>query len=241
MTDTSNRQGPATAGPSMPSGLPPGLLPPLPAGGLKRFLERPRPKPPPGSVCELCAEPIGEGHGHVVNLEARSLMCCCKGCTLLFTRQGAAGGRYKAVPTGTELYDPHAAITRAQWDSIQIPVNLAFFFHNSTLGRVVAFYPSPAGATESMLELGTWDEIMAANPALAHPEPDVEALLVRRAPRGEAPGFECWLVPIDACYELVGRVKRHWKGFDGGAELWEDLDGFLDGLRGRARLVGHDA
>ena len=217
--------------------LPPGLLPPLPAGGLKRFLERPRARPRPGEVCEMCAEPIGEAHGHVVNLEARSLMCTCKGCSLLFTQAGAAGGRYKAVPTGTELYDPSAAITQAQWDSIQIPVSMAFFFHNSTMGRVVAFYPSPAGATESMLELDTWAEIMAANPALANPEPDVEALLVRRS----GTGFECWLVPIDACYELVGRVKRHWKGFDGGAELWQDLDGFLDALRERARRVRHDA
>jgi hypothetical protein len=98
----------------------------------------------------------------------------------------------------------------------------------------VAFYPSPAGATESMLELTTWAEILAANPHLAEVTPDVEALLVRR----DGDRFECWLVPIDACYELVGRVKLKWKGFDGGAELWEDLDVFLDGLRERSVLVG---
>jgi Family of unknown function (DUF5947) len=211
-------------------------LPPLPAGGLRRFLERPRPRPAPGEVCEMCGEPIGGGHSHVVNLAARTLMCTCRACFLLFTRQGAAQGRYKAVPDRC-LYDPDAAITPVQWDAIQIPVSMAFFFVNSDLERFVAFYPSPAGATESMLELDTWGEILAANPELAAPEPDVEALLVRRTPEGR---FECWLVPIDACYELVGRVKLHWRGFDGGAELWADLDGFLDGLRRRARLVGHD-
>jgi hypothetical protein len=214
-------------------------LPPLPAGGLRRFLERPRPRPRPGEVCELCGEQIPDQHSHVVNLDARNLMCTCRACYLLFTARGAAGGRYLAVPD-RYLYDPAAAIEPAQWDAIQIPVNMAFFFVNSALSRFVAFYPSPAGATESMLELDTWAEILAANPELADPEPDVEALLVRKAPRGEGEGFECWLVPIDACYELVGRVKKHWKGFDGGAELWEDLNGFLDRLRQRARVVSHD-
>jgi hypothetical protein len=221
---------------------PPAGLPPLPEGGLRRFLERPRPRPAPGEVCEMCAEPIGDFHGHVVNLEARNLMCCCRGCTLLFTSTGAAQGRYKAVPS-TYLYDQAAAVTQAQWDTLQVPVGIAFFFRNSTLGRTVAFYPSPAGATESMLELDTWDELLAANPDLAGPEPDVEALLVRRSvpTPGAAPVFECWLVPIDACYELVGRVKKLWRGFDGGAALWADLDAFLASLRERSRPVGHGA
>jgi hypothetical protein len=61
----------------------------------------------------------------------------------------------------------------------------------------------------------------------------VEALLVRRA--GE--GFECFLVPIDACYELVGLVRMHWKGFDGGQEAWEAIDGFFDAVRERSRGV----
>jgi hypothetical protein len=54
---------------------------------------------------------------------------------------------------------------------------------------------------------------------------------VRRA--GE--GFECFLVPIDACYELVGLVRMHWKGFDGGEEAWEAIDGFFDAVRDRSR------
>jgi hypothetical protein len=66
--------------------------------------------------------------------------------------------------------------------------------------------------------------------------PDVEALLVRRA--GE--GFECFLVPIDACYELVGLVRMHWKGFDGGEEAWEAIDGFFDAVRDRSRPAAGD-
>ena len=48
-----------------------------------------------------------------------------------------------------------------------------------------AYYPSPMGPTESLLELDAWAALEAANPVLATLEPDVEALLVnRRAARG---------------------------------------------------------
>ena len=47
--------------------------------------------------------------------------------------------------------------------------------------------------------------------------PDVEALLdPSRGPRRDE--FSCHLVPIDACYELVGRLRLLWRGFDGGPE-----------------------
>ena len=59
--------------------------------------------------------------------------------------------------------------------------------------------------------------------------PDVEALLVRGASGGRAP--ECYLVPIDACYELVGRLRTTWRGFDGGAEAHDELTGFFDRVR----------
>lgn len=86
------------------------------------------------------------------------------------------------------------------------------------------------GATESTLPLDAWSEIVNANPRLAAAQPDTEAILVRKA----ASGFECFLVPIDVCYELVGRVRKLWKGFDGGQELWSDLERFFDEIRRRA-------
>ena len=46
----------------------------------------------------MCGEPIPDEHEHVVNTESRSLMCTCRGCWLLFTADGAGGGRYRAVP-----------------------------------------------------------------------------------------------------------------------------------------------
>jgi hypothetical protein len=178
----------------------------------------------------MCAEPLGDGHSHVVNLDSRQIMCTCRACWLLFTHQGAAGGRYRAVPD-RYLFDPGFKLGDGAWEALQIPVRVAFFFFNSDLGKVAAFYPSPAGATESLLSLEAWADVVAANPAMSDLAPDVEAMLVRRA--GE--GFECYLVPIDACYELVGLVRMHWKGFDGGEEAWAAIDGFFDAVRERSR------
>jgi hypothetical protein len=183
--------------------------------------------------CEMCAGPLGEDHGHVVDVDSRALMCTCRPCRLLFTRRAAARGRYRAVPE-RYLYAPSFRMSAADWEELQIPVRTAFFFRNSALGRTVAFYPSPAGATESLLPLDTWERVLGANPALADAEADVEALLVDHRPGG----FSCHLVPIDACYRLVGLVRLHWKGFDGGREAWDAIDGFFAELRSRARAVG---
>jgi len=203
---------------------------PLPPG-LERFLEKPVPVAA-GERCEMCNEAIAEEHSHVVNLESRALLCTCRPCYLLFTDRAAGGGKYAAVPE-RYLFDPDFTLSDAQWDEFQIPVKMAFFFVNSVLGQTVAFYPSPAGATESMLPADTWDEMMAANPLFANLVPDVEALLVYKRDKV----YECFLAPIDACYELVGHVRMNWKGFDGGQEAWEAIDGFFDGLRSGSQLV----
>lgn len=205
-------------------------------GGLRRFVAGAAPPPPPTEQpverCEMCAEPIGEWHGHVVNIESRGLMCTCRPCALLFTKEGAAGGRFKAVPERYK-YAADVPLAAASWDSIGIPVAMAFFFTNSALGQTVAFYPSPAGATESQLSLEAWTDLLAATPAMADLSPDVEALLVNKS----ANGFECFLVPIDACYQLVGLVRMNWKGFDGGEEAWTAINEYFDGLRERSERV----
>jgi Family of unknown function (DUF5947) len=216
------------------------------ATGLHRFVAR-RPVPtvpdrftererrPVGEHCEMCGENVLEQHAHVVDLDTRRLLCACRPCMLLFTAAGAGRGNFRAVPE-RYLTDPQFLLDAAQWEQLQVPVSMAFFFHNSVLDRVVAHYPSPAGATESLLDLAAWEEVVAANPLAAALAPDVEALVVRRAERGEGQD-ECYLVPIDACYELVGRLRMHWSGFDGGAEVRADLESFFADLRDRARTL----
>lgn len=180
----------------------------------------------------MCGAEIPHEHGHVVDIPNRGLLCTCRGCTLLFAPEGAGGSRYRAVGD-RYLSFPSFELGAMQWDRLQIPVSMAFFFHNSQLDRTVAFYPSPGGATESELPLEDWEEILAGNPALSTLEPDVEALLVRK----EDEGYSCYLVPIDACYELVGHIRLHWKGFDGGQEVWDRIDAFFDEVGAKARLA----
>jgi Family of unknown function (DUF5947) len=213
---------------------------PQPLGAvLKRIRDMPlKPKPRPGERCELCAELIPDEHGHVVDLESRALMCACRPCYLVFAPEGAGGNRFRAVPDRFVSF-PDFTLSGAQWDGLQIPVGVAFFFMNSSLNHVAAFYPSPAGATESLLSLDSWGEIVAVNPGLATLLPDVEAFLVRSADRQSGTAqAECYLVPIDVCYELVGELRRLWKGFDGGTEAHAALDAFFDRVRTKANA--HD-
>jgi len=220
-----------------------------------------RPMPTMDERCEMCGEAIAEEHSHVVNVGTRSLMCACRGCYLLFTAENAALA-YRAVPE-RYLSFPSLEIGPAQWDELQIPVGVAFFFYNSQLGRTTAFYPSPAGATESELPLGAWEELVAGNAELATLLPDVEALLVRRhdpsvpglrsspAPDDGADSsslaasvddtVECYLVPIDACYQLVGKLRTLWRGFDGGRDAQNALDAFFDDVRTRSRPAKSDS
>jgi hypothetical protein len=203
-----------------------------PLAVLQRIREtRPRDIPRAGEVCELCTEPIADEHGHLVDLEARNLMCACRGCYLLFISEGAGGAHFRSVPD-RYLAFPDFQLSPEQWDNLQIPVSVAFFFLNSSLGRVAAFYPGPAGATESELPLDTWAEVTQANPQLGTMQPDVEAFLVRSSSTGG--GTECFIVPIDACYELVGHLRRLWRGFDGGKEANAKLDSFFETVRAKA-------
>ena len=116
-------------------------------------------------MCELCGEPIPDEHNHLVDLKARNLMCSCRPCYMLFTPEGAGGKHFRAVPDRYLMF-PDFSLSDAQWDALQIPVSVAFFLVNSELSRVAAFYPSPAGATESLLSLEIWDEVIASQ---SHP------------------------------------------------------------------------
>jgi Family of unknown function (DUF5947) len=159
----------------------------------------------------------------------RRLHCACDACAMLFSSQ--AGTKYRRVPRDIKLLNDFQ-ISNADWDSLLIPINLAFFFQNSMDSRVSALYPSPAGATESLLPLEAWNGIVQNNPILQQMEPDVEALLVNRVglARDAAPA-EYYVVPIDACYQLVGLIRLHWRGLSGGTEVWKEIGDFFTRLR----------
>jgi hypothetical protein len=112
---------------------------------------------------------------------------------------------------------------------------MAFFFHSSAAGRVIALYPSPAGATESLLDLESWNEIVENNPVLRELEPDTEALLVNRI-RNQS---ESYLLPIDECYKLVGLIRTHWHGLSGGTQMWEAIGNFFEELKATSASPQH--
>lgn len=202
-----------------------------------RLLELARSSPPPrragaDPTCDLCAESLAAPHRHLLDLETRGLMCACRACALLFDRDAAGGGHYRLLPERRRLVEDFE-LDDALWDELLIPVDMAFFYRDSRAGRVVAMYPGPMGATESQLTLDAWGELEAGNPVLRELDADVEALLVNRA-RGAREHF---LVPLDACFELVGLMRTRWKGLGGGKELWAALDQFFEDLRRHAQRV----
>jgi Family of unknown function (DUF5947) len=185
---------------------------------------------PPRERCEMCGVALGSEHPHLLEPANRKLLCTCDSCAILFSGQT----KYKRVPRRVR-YLPDFKLSDGQWDGLMMPINLAFFFRSTPQNRVVAMYPSPAGATESLLALDTWEEIARDNPALEEMEPDVEALLANRI--GHARGFthpEYYLLPIDQCFKLVGLIRARWQGLSGGAEVWQEVAAFFGALKGHA-------
>ncbi len=189
----------------------------------------------PAEVCELCNTPVAPEHRHLIDLDTRELVCACRACALLFDRSAAANGHLRLVPDRRLVLDGFVMSDMA-WERLRIPVDMAFFFASSRAERVMAFYPSPLGPTESHLTLEAWQDLEAANPVLATMEPDVEALLVNRA-RGAR---RQWLVPIEDPYRLVAVIRTTWRGLTGGTEVWKRLDAFFDDLDRRGVRRGKE-
>lgn len=169
----------------------------------------------------------------MLDLNSRELMCACQACTVLFNRDAAGGGHFTLIGD-RRLRLTDFEMTDLAWENLRLPVDMVFFFFNTAEERVMAFYPSPMGPTESQLQLEAWQEIEACNPVLQTMEPDVEALLVNRA-KGTR---KQWLVPIDECYALVGTIRTRWRGLSGGKEVWEEIDAFFADLDGRSKPSG---
>jgi hypothetical protein len=165
--------------------------------------------------CELCGAPIAADHRHLLEPERRELLCACRACALLFDR----GGRFLLVPTRRLRLDD-LELTDEQWEELQLPVDIAFFLRGAE-DRVRAYYPSPMGATESLLTLDL--------DVLHTLEPEVEALLVDR----HLGAREHWIVPLDDCFRLVGLIRTHWQGLTGGKAVWAEIGRFFEELERR--------
>jgi len=203
-----------------------------PASSLQRFIQRTVPVVEPQEQCDLCSEPIPHQHRHLLEMASREIRCVCRACSILFDKEAASLGKHRLIPD-RHLYLEHFQMSDAQWESLHIPVGMAFLFFSTTAGQVVAFYPSPMGPTEASVTLSAWQELEANNPVLQGMEHDVEAFLVNRA-RGARQYF---LVPLDECYHLIGLIRLHWKGLGGGQEVWQEVGRFFEELKERSKTV----
>ena len=202
---------------------------------LRQFAHRPRPL----ERCELCAAGLGREHPHLVEISLRRIVCSCDACATLF--DGMAGGKYKRVSRRAQFLTDFK-MTDQSWENLLIPINMAFFFQSSPLGRTVTLYPSPAGAVESLLPLDAWAEIVEANIVLRELRPDIEALLVNRIGHArQESAAEYYIAPIDECYRLVGLIRANWKGLSGGSEVWVEIGRFFSDLRSRSDVVSGEA
>jgi Family of unknown function (DUF5947) len=196
-----------------------------PLAALRRF----RSDRPAIEACDFCGARLCEPHQHLLEPEKRRLVCVCDACAILFGNQGET--KYKRVPRRT-CFLRDFQMTETQWQSLLIPIRLAFIFHDSATQKSVALYPSPAGPVESWLDTTAWTEIEALNPALRKMEHDVEALLVRRTSPGGSD--EYYLAPIDECFRLAGILRSQWRGLSGGELVWEEIERFFLELKTRA-------
>lgn len=188
---------------------------------LRQFVRTPQERVQ-AEACELCAAKMGPEHQHLLELETGRILCACNPCAILFVDETQQ--RYRRIPRDVQRIN--FAMGDAEWDSLQIPIKLAFFVHMSKAQRMVAYYPSPAGAMESSLDLADWSAIAARNPILQRFVPDVEALLVNRL--SDVPCY--YRAPIDHCYRLIGTIRMHWRGFSGGDKVWHEIDAFFHQL-----------
>jgi len=197
-----------------------------PMSTLRQFVRKP--SGPPAERCELCGLGLAADHAHLLEPTTRQLICSCEPCAILFS--GRQEGRYRRVPRDIRAM-PDFHLTDIQWEDLRLPINLAFFVNSTPAQRVLALYPSPAGAVESLLSLEAWQTLVADNPVLAELEPDVEALLVNRMKDARA----YYRTPIDECFKLVGLIRAHWRGLSGGAEVWDEVGRFFTSLDNRSR------
>ena len=128
----------------------------------------------------MCGEPIADEHGHLVDLESRSLHVRLP---RLLPAVHARGRRRRPLPGRARPLprrSPTSSCRPAQWDALQIPVSVAFFFVNSTLDRVGGVLPEP-GRRHRVAAPARHVGRAGRRRTRRSPrcEPDVEALLVR--------------------------------------------------------------
>ena len=150
--------------------------------------------------------------GTCSTLRRRELLCACRACSLLFDRDAAGGGHYRLVPDRRLRLDRLRAGRRRLGASCGSRSTWRSSSATPPRGGCVAFYPSPMGPTESLLELSTWDELERANPVLRRSSrTSRRCWSTARAARGGSGSCRSTTATRSS-----GVIRTRWRGFTGG-------------------------
>jgi hypothetical protein len=90
--------------------------------------------------CELCCAALPSEHRHLLEVATRNIVCACDACALRF--QAAAAGRFKLIPRDAHAL-PGFRLADPDWESLALPINLAFFFCHSLSNKMMPFTQVP--------------------------------------------------------------------------------------------------
>lgn len=181
--------------------------------------------------CEMCGAAVEIAHPHLLDRTTHAIVCACNACALLLSNQQEA--RFLRIPPEVRaVRDLVSDEVQAgfEWEALALPIDLVFFIRRAD-GRLLAKYPSPAGAIESSLPVEGVERALASSSA-AGMQPEVQALLVSRIAGDEA----AFVVPIDECYRLTGLIRMKWHGLSGGADVRIAIRDFFAEMHMRAGM-----
>jgi len=188
--------------------------------------------------CELCASPVAMEHSHLVDLHKRRLVCCCEACGSLFEvpldggkSQELALARFKRVSTRWKKLGD-VVMGRELAAELCLPVGLVFLMCSSPSGKAVGLFPGPLGIAEAEISDDGWAGVLERWSALQEMAADVEAIMLVNMRNVDEAGV--YLVPIDACFSLAGRLQGSSKGLDGGAEAGKVVADFVRELTAKS-------
>src|ERR1700730_15232265 len=102
-----------------------------PVPSFLRQVARRRPIADGAERCELCSAELATVHQHLLDPRKREIACSCAGCGGLFCRQPGA----PSLPIPRRFHaHPHFKMPNLQWESLMIPINLAFFYYDTAGG-----------------------------------------------------------------------------------------------------------
>lgn len=158
----------------------------------------------PNEECELCSRVIAEDHEHLLEPDARRVLCACAACAARHS-PGAprSSARYLKVESRVSSLD-EVQIDEVAWAELQVPASVGFFAVRSRTGEVVATFPGRAAMIETFVPLKAWGALERQFPVLKSLLPDIEGLLFRRTARHR----RFLRASIDHCYELSSLLRE---------------------------------